>query len=331
MTPYFKKLKLITVTLLSPILDYSAIRNATISLKELFENTVGFDDTDPDNQPHILTNSGQAVGPWTAAFCVTDMMRTRKFILGIRDAIEARLKKEPGKPVTVLYAGTGPFATLLTPLTTVFSPSQLKMILLEINPVSFGFLQKTIQEFGMKDHLVEAVLTDAVTWDIPANLQPDIIVSETMMPGLNKEPQVSIVANLLSQSNRNPILIPEWIKVDASLLGNMNSDPDPILYLKTLIELNAETAIQIKKDPENVEILSTGMLVTIPEMPDSKYSTLVLNTTIRVFSDHVLGFNESAITIPLHLMKTASFKKYPVKLLFQYNMGSKPGFRVTQI
>jgi predicted RNA methylase len=331
MTLNFQKLKLITAALLSQLLDYNAIRNATISLKELFENTVGFDDTDPDNQPHILTGSGQAVGPWTAAFCVTDMMRTRKFILGIRDAIQERLKIEPGKPVTVLYAGTGPFATLLTPLTTVFSPLQLKLILLEINPVSFGFLQKTIQKFEMKDYLVEAVLTDAVTWNIPANLQPDIIVSETMMPGLNKEPQVSIVANLLSQSNRNPILIPESIKVDACLLGNMNSDPDPILYLETLIELNAVTAIQIKKDPENVEILSTGMLVTIPEMPGSKYSTLVLNTTIQVFSEHVLGFNESAITIPFHLMKTTSFKKYPVKLLFQYNMGNKPGFSVTEI
>jgi hypothetical protein len=331
MNTAIEKLKIITDDLLTPVLNYSAVRNATISLKALFEDEVAFDINDQNNHAHILTGSGQAVGPWTAAFCVTDMMRTRKFILGIREAIEASLKKEPGKPVTVLYAGTGPFATLLTPLTTVFSPLQLKMVLLEINPVSFGFLQKTIQKFGMKDHLVEAVLTDAATWIIPPKLQPDIIVSETMMPGLNKEPQVSIVANLLSQSNRNPMLIPESISVDACLLGNMGNDPDPILYLKTLIELNAETAILIKKDPENVDILSTGKLVIIPEMPDSKYSRLALNTTIRVFSDHILGFNESALTIPFHLMKTESFKKYPVKLLFQYNLGSKPGFSVSEI
>ncbi len=326
-----EKLKIITQDLLSPVLDYSAVRNASISLKELFEEEVAFDKNDQTNWGHILTGSGQAVGPWTAAYCVTDMMRTRKFILGIRDAIQERLKLDRGNPVTLLYAGTGPFATLLTPLTTVFSPLQLKLVLLEINPVSFGFLQKTIQKFEMKDHLVEAVLADAVTWAIPAKLQPDIIVSETMKPGLNKEPQVSIVTNLLSQCNRNPMLIPESIKVDACFLGNMIHDPDSVKYLKTLIELNAETAIQIKKDPENMEILSTGMLVTIPEMPDSKYLTLVLNTTIQVFSEHVLGFNESAITIPFHLMKTTSFEKYPVQLLFQYNMGNKPGFSVTEI
>ncbi len=331
MTPAIEKLKIITRDLLSPVLDYSAIRNASVSLKALFEDEVAFDHNDQTNWEHILTGSGQAVGPWTAAFCVTDMMRTRKFILGIREAIETRLKKEPGKPVTLLYAGTGPFATLLTPLTTVFSPSQLKMVLLEINPVSFGFLQKTIQQFGMKDYLVEAVLADAATWTIPSNLQPDIIVSETMKPGLDKEPQVSIVAYLLSQCNRDPILIPESIKVDVYLEGNLINNPDAKYFLKTLIELDAKMAVRINNNPGDVEVVSKGIMLDISELPDPQYTSLVLITTIRVFGDHVLGYNESGISIPFHLMKTASINKYPVKLLFQYNMGSKPGFIVTVI
>lgn len=331
MSSAIEKLKIITADLLSPVLDYSAIRNASVSLKALFEDEVAFDNNDQTNWEDILTGSGQAVGPWTAAFCVTDMMRTRKFILGIRDAIQERLKMDPGNPVTILYAGTGPFATLLTPLTTVFSPLQLKMVLLEINPGSFGFLQKTIQQFGMKDYLVEAVLTDAATWSIPANLQPDIIVSETMKPGLDKEPQVSIVANLLSQCTRDPMLIPESIRVDACLKDNLINYPDAKLFLKTLIELNIEMAVSINNNPEDVEVVSKGIMLEIPELQCSQYTSLVLDTTIRVFGDHVLGYNESGLTIPVHLRNIDFFKTYPVKLLFQYNLGSKPGFIVTEI
>ena len=331
LTPAFHKLKTVTDELLSPVMDYSAIKEAVQSLKILFTEAVSFDDMEPNNQPHIRTGSGLAIGPMSAAFCIIDMMRTRKFILGIRDAIEERLKMHPGRPVTILYAGTGPFASLLTPLITVFRPEQLKIALLEINPVSFHFLKKTIQQFGMEDYIIELVQTDAVTYSIPRNQQPDIIVSETMKPGLEKEPQVSVVANLLSQCDQNPVLIPELIKVDVSLAGNMINYPDSVITLKTLLKLDAETAVQIKKNPEDVPILSPGILVTIPELPDPQYNRLVLDTSIRVFRDHVLGFNESGITLPLPVMDLAALKNFPARLLFKYHIESEPGFRVSEI
>jgi hypothetical protein len=331
LTPAFHNLKTVTDTLLSPAMDYSVIRETVLSLKKLFTEAVAFDDMEPTNQPHILTESGLAIGPKSAAFCIIDMMRTRKFILGIRDAIEERLRMNPGRPVTILYAGTGPFATLLTPLITVFRPEQLQMVLLEINPVSFHYLQKTIQQFGMEDYLVDIVQADAVTYSIPGNQQPDIIVSETMKPGLEKEPQVSIVANLLSQCNQNPVLIPEMIKVDVCLVGNLINYPDSIITLKTLLKLDAETAVRIKNNPKDVPVLSPGILVTIPELPDSQYNRLVLDTSIRVFRHHVLGFNESGITLPQPLMDVAALKKYPARLLFKYQLESEPGFRVTEM
>jgi hypothetical protein len=74
------------------------------------------------------TPAGLAIDTRSAALCIFDMMRTRKFLLGIRDAIDEKLRIDPGQPVTILYAGTGPFATLLTPLITVFRPDQLQMV-----------------------------------------------------------------------------------------------------------------------------------------------------------------------------------------------------------
>jgi predicted RNA methylase len=331
LTSSFHNLKTITNALLSPVMDYSAIREAALSLKKLFTEAVAFDDTDNSGNENIRTSSGLAIGPRSAALCITDMMRTRKFILGIRDAIEERLRLNPGRPVTVLYAGTGPFATLLTPLITVFRPAQLQMVLLEINPVSFYYLQKTMYQFGMEDYLVDLVQADAVTYAIPGNQQPDIIVSETMMPGLQKEPQVSIAANLLSQCKRNPVLIPDLIKVDVCLAGNMINYPESFITLKTLLELDAETAVRIKNNPEDVPALSPGILVTIPELPASQYYRLVLITSIRVFGNHALGFKESGITLAQPLMDLATLKKYPARLLFKYHIESEPGFRVTEM
>ena len=331
LTPAFHNLKTVTDELLSPVLNYSAIREAALSLKKLFSEAVAFDDTDNSVNDNIRTPAGLAIDPWSAAFCINDMMRTRKFILGIRDAIEERLRMNPERPVTILYAGTGPFATLLTLLITIFRPVQLQMILLEINPVSFHYLQKTIQQFGMEDYIVDLLQTDAVTWLIPGNQQPDIIVSETMKPGLQREPQVSVVANLLSQCTQKPILIPELIKVDVCMVGNLINYPDSIISLKTLLELDAETAVQIKNNPKDIPVLSEGILVTIPELPGLPFTGLILDTSVRVFGQHTLGFNETGITLPLTLMEIAALKNFPARLLFKYHIESEPGFRVTEI
>jgi hypothetical protein len=95
--------------------------------------------------------------------------------------------------------------------------------------------------------------------------------------------------------------------------------------------LDAETAVRIKNNPENVPALSPGISVTIPGLPDSRYNRLVLDTFIRIFGHHTLGFNESGITLAQPVMDLAALKKYPARLLFQYHIKSEPGFRVTEM
>ena len=330
MSPALNNLKLITEDLLLPVIEYSSIGKAVSSLHKLFAEAVAFDELESANQQYIATNNGKAIAARWAASCVTDMMRTRNFLMGIREAIDERLKMNPDKPVVVFYAGTGPFATLLTPLITVFKPSQLQLVLMEINPASVLHLQKIIQHFKMEDYVIDLVQADAATYLIPKNQQPDIVVSETMNNALQKEPQVSIVANLISQCNRKPFLIPELIKVDACLLGDTNKNPQDILSLKNLITLDVKTAITIKNKPEDVLALSKGVLVTIPSLPVCQYKTLALSTKIEIYGKHHLGYNESGLTIPHIIMPVDSFKQYPVNLLFQYHIESNPGFRITK-
>lgn len=331
MTDSLQQLKEITTALLSPASDYNTLRQSVYALKDLFSKATGFDEGDNTNQRHIPTAAGLAVSPHAAAFCIIDMMRTVKFLRGIKEAVDERLKINPGKPVLVFYAGSGPFATLLTPLTTCFSPRQLQMVLLEINEMSIAYLQKTIQHFKMAEYVKAIEKGDAVQYNIPEGYQPDILVSETMKPGLANEPQVAVVASLLPQCNRQPILIPQKIRISLCLSGNLMNDPEAFTELQALLELDAITALQIKNDPVNIPALSGGVSVTLAERPEPHFTKLVLDTRITVFGNHVLGLNESGLTITVPVMDIAAIKEYPARLLFRYAMGSNPGFSVTSL
>jgi hypothetical protein len=69
----------------------------------------------------IHTGAGVAIGTTWAALCIDDVLRTKRFVSGLYHAIKTVADRRAG-PVHVLYAGTGPWATLVLPLTSRFSP-----------------------------------------------------------------------------------------------------------------------------------------------------------------------------------------------------------------
>lgn len=330
-TALAEKLREISGVLLSPALDYLAVKNACESLSSFFIEVSGIDLDNNENQQPVFTSSGTAISPYAAASCVTDMMRTRNFLQGIREAISTRIKTNPGKPVVVLYAGTGPFATLFIPLTTIYTPDEIQFILMDINPVSIRSLQQIISTLGLQSYVKEMIEADAATYIIPDDLQPDILLSETMKAGLQKEPQVSIISHLLPQCNRQPFLIPERITVEACLAGNTAENPDAIQHLSTLLEFDAETAMRIKRNPEIIPVLSDGIVIKLTERPATHLSRLVLQTTIKVFGDYELVLNKSGLTTLVLLLNITAIKKFPSQLLFQYCMNSNPGFTVKEL
>src|SRR5690606_21544916 len=138
---------------------------------------------------HLSTDFGNAIGPLWAALCIKEIFRTQRFIQAAHQAIQDKLAKKEG-PVQVIYAGTGPFATLALPLMSQYTPEEVQFTLLEINPISFDKMQQTINSFGFEDYVYAAVCANACTWRIPPDLSADIVLSETMYNGLYKEPQV---------------------------------------------------------------------------------------------------------------------------------------------
>lgn len=329
MPGHLQSLKEITRLLLEEPLHYANARNAAYSLKDLFLEATAFEETE-GSLAHIETADGRAVCTLSAAFCIIDYMRTRVFLKGIAEAITAQLLKNPSKPVTVFYAGTGPFASLLTPLTTLFSAAELKMILLDINPVSLDYLRKTIDAFNMQDHVLDIIQADASTYQIEAGQDIDIIVSETMMPGLHREPMVNIFANLAAQCPA-AIFIPELVRVDAALISNFTTGEYKVLSLQTLMELSAATAANMN-DPEHCpDIFHKGIEVKIPASPDPVYRQFVLLTYIKVFAGNELLLNESGLTIPFKFKNAGCIEDLPPAMLFKYVRGPLPGFQYCDI
>src|SRR5688572_7879646 len=111
------ELKKITRILLDDKASYIEIRNACEALYDFFLKLTSFEI--PVNNSFVNTKYGRALPPYVAALCIKDMIRTRQTIRGIYRAIKDKLE-ENIKPVKILYAGSGPFATLLSPLTTCF-------------------------------------------------------------------------------------------------------------------------------------------------------------------------------------------------------------------
>lgn len=328
MNPTLANLKDITQVLIAEESSYQQIRNACADLLDLFYHVTAFDETDPVNRQHMQSQAGQAVSPEAAALCIRDFMRTRVFLCGIKEAISAKLQANPGKAVTVLYAGTGPFATLLIPLVTQFSCTQINMLLLDINPASIACLNKVISYFKLEPYVLQVAEADAVTYQVPAQLQPDIILSETMMPSLKKEPQVSIVANLVVQCPQ-AILVPELIEISAVLYKSSMDDEIRFVHLETLLVFTKERALKMAAEQQTGFILFPVTRLEVAKPPQRDYSSLALLTHIRVFNEHVLNLNASGLTIPQFVYNLHSIKTWPAVFYIQYSIFPVPGFVIT--
>ncbi len=324
-----KELAIITQSIISPVLNYTLIRDACNELMRFFYTAVGFEET-RENNSHISTAVGLAVSPYSAAFCIIDFIRTRNFLLAVKSAIEDKLKENPNDPVIIFYAGTGPFATLVTPLTTLFTSSLLKFVLVDINENSISYLKKLIQFLNIEDYVIDIVKTDASLYILPNHHQPNILLSETMKPGLDKEPQVSIIANLITQSKYNPVLIPQAVSVNLILKGNRVNGNNEELHIKNLITFDKILAKQVAENLSSIDIFSTVINVEIVKPEADTLSQMVLDTQIVLYKDICLNKNETSLTIPHKICTTASFN-YPVRFNVKYKIEIKPGFVFTQL
>ena len=300
-------------------LDYLALSQAIQSYKDILQTLSPIDLTNQENREDMYIAGGVAIGSTWAALCVDDMIRTQKFIKGISQAIDTVLsQKTDHTPVEILYAGTGPFATLILCLLPRYTPQQIQLTLLEINDISFQAVQNVFEQLGLKAFVRSFIQENAATYQIQH--LPDIIISETMVRALDKEPQVAIMMNLLDQVTPASIMIPQSIRLS---LGVSRFDAKSFKIeqetLHTLLEI---TPHNLKAYREAKKFPIKQVKVNLNEW--QSYHDLNIDTDIQVYEDCCISFNQSGLTVPKKILDIAQTKENEVSFEFQYQITPLP-------
>lgn len=334
-----ERLKQITLALMDPNDHYPAITEATNDLYRLFTEVSGMEAEEQQNRESLFLSQGKAIGTTWAALCIKEILRTKRFIRGLYLGIKAARQRFPGETIRVLYAGTGPFATLAIPLTTVFTSAEVQFTFLEINPGSTGLLKKVINTFGIQAYVNEIIETDALSYRMDREKPHHVVITETMQNALQKEPQVGITRNLVPQMEPKAIFIPENIVIEAVLLdprknrdrmmGDDISGRDCYRVLGKVFEVNRETMAIDEQSGSHIqdEFHFPEVEIEIPAEIASGYRQLCLCTRIDVFAGERLDYWQCSLTLPKLIMDLEQHKPRVKRMGFQYVTGKNPGFR----
>ncbi len=332
------ELAAVTQKIISEPINTASLKNTIDSFKLLLEKITGLDQEAEVNSQNINLPTGKAIGPKWAGMCLEDAIRTYKFIRGINEGVKNSLKKNPGKPVTILYAGTGPYATLILPLLSLYKPTEVQFILLEVNTISIESLKRVIKSFDAYDYVKAIYHCDAANFIIPAELDADILLVECLQHGLLREPQVGITYNLLSQLKKDVVVIPEEISLHVSLI-DIEKKNDYLSIEDNTNErdyyVNSEAVFTLNKEEvhkNNIKITEEGYLFPEKETQFtaeqlSAYDLIAISTEITIFEAIIINIDESGLTTPMYLADL-NRDQAVIGAKTQYKVGLDPGLEV---
>lgn len=324
------------------------IVSATVNLHTLFSNITGIDGDifQPIYDKDIPLENGIAISPCMAAHCLLLPLRTTMFIRGIKAGIDEGLNRFPNQPLQILYAGCGPYATLLLPLVTQYTPDQIQVTLLDFHQESIDAVKGLIGTLGLGDYFKDCIQTDATKYQHPQGQPIHMIVSETMTAALRSEPQVAVTLNLVPQLAKGGILIPQNISIEACLTDptrerfgefikrddlGFPSRHDGAYYGRTklskLLTLNIQSGLDIEKAQNWRQLNFPTRKVRITDYGISdNHTRFMLLTHIHIFKGITIQDYDTSITCPFILDDLSGL---PVGTIieFYYSCLQKPGFR----
>jgi len=249
-----------------------------------------------------LLPSGLAISPADAATCAKDARRTAVFLRGIRDAIREARRRFPGQRLNVVYAGTGPLATLVIPLLPLLSPDAVRFAFVDIHAEAIASVEEIVRRFGFDDFILGTHVTDATTYRSAHPVHVAIV--ETMQRALTVEPQVAVMRNLESQLVPGGLLVPRRIVLRVGF-----ADP---------AALSASAIVPFAA----IDDFRNDATFRLPVLP-ARYR-IVCVAEIDVFGRHRLRAFDSGLTYPEVFFDLAADGQ---QVTFFYNDGVRPGLR----
>jgi len=307
-------------TLTSQSTDYYHIGQAIREYHDLLLALSGIELETQDLKVDIHSKTGKAIGTSWAARCVDDISRTKQFVRGLAAAI-TELKAQKEGPIHLLYAGTGPYATLLLPLLNRYTPEQLQLTLLEINPASYESVKRVFDQLGYTQFIKSMACTDVTQYQIPAGEEIDLLLSETMQHALKAEQQVPIFMNLIPQLAEGALIIPESIDLALGIpVSESNNELGMPTYraVASVFQLNKATVAEWGTLP------NATFPKTVVALPNRAFKQLAILTDIKVFKDIYNRINESGLTSPAILCDRARVPASATTMSFQYTVNDYP-------
>ena len=291
---------------------------------------------------------GVAIAPQAAAHCARDYRRSVVFIRGVYAAIEDAKRRFPDETLHILYAGCGPYATLLLPLLTRFDPAELDISLLDIHQHSLDSVDAILKHFDLAHFNARTICADACTYRHPCSLH--LVVSETMQKSLEQEPQFAVTAQLAPQLHEGGIFIPGKIAVRLSLaqideereqipdsvdFGNSAPHSNSDYYdLGGVLTLTPEAALPLlqaavfHKEHDQWELPT--VVFEIPALHSPAGLTAALFTRIQVYAAHWLEAYDAEITLPQRrndLSPLVTGERWEIG----YQLGGYPRFDIRRV
>lgn len=262
----------------------------------------------------ISTAYGVAIMPTQGARCLKEAIRSFQFLRGVKRAITHKLT-ENGQ-VHLLYAGSGPWGSLLIPLLHLFSPKQLQITVLDIHQENIEAIHKVIKCLDMQAFFSSIEVADATAWQpTPAEQEFDIIVSETMNSMLKREPQVSIFAHLQQYLTPKGLLIPEEVRIEAwATPAKPAKNERQHVKLKDVFTLHKASAQQIHQGQLSK---FEGHFILPKDLGDICH--LEFRTLIKVYQDIELTRNQSSLNASLNLNFVAPVAGTAINYCYQIN------------
>ncbi|HEX8271862.1 MAG TPA: hypothetical protein VF615_04355 [Longimicrobiaceae bacterium] len=331
--------------LLSDQADDDGLKAAAAGLYALCSSVTGIDEHSAhvDDSDGTRLPGGEAIAPRDAARCVLDHRRTSAFLRGLHAAVLGAQARFPDTPIEILYAGCGPFAPLALPLTSRFSPAEIRFTLLDVHERSLDAARRLFHALGKGAFVRNYVQCDATSYEHAAPHDIHVVVVEAMQAALEREPQVAITTNLVPQLCPGGIFLPERITVDCCLGDAAQEFPaadavDPAstgtgegarIHLGRVLDLNSE-ACRTSSEPgrgdgQGGTSFGPKTHLRVPEELDGERNLMLL-TSITVYDSITLGDDESGLTCPRILFDAGRVRGGEVVEL-EYRLGASPGFR----
>lgn len=334
------RLALLADTLLDESLPFSTISAAVDEFSALCATLTGIEPkvTFEADSGDAELSEGVAINPHAAALCVADYRRTIMFMRGLYGALQAQIQSS--KSITLLYAGCGPYATLLLPLLTRFDPSSLTVYLLDVHKTSLDSVKRLLQALKLQEWSVHYIHANACRYQHDEPF--DVIVSETMQKALEQEPQFAITANLAPQLKVTGCFVPEaihcqlwlahWDQENNAAKRNaqgLSAAMKQRHFVSEAMTLSTTTALSLMDSMVKPQSIIPLQEVEMPNIILNESWDLIMTTQIQVYDRYSLKDYDCDLT------KTTKFyEASPVKsgrrYRLTYELGQYPRFSITE-